>query len=101
MSRLARPAAVFATALALTAYIAVGHGFHAANDGMKSMHGPEICLVLFALAVGLSLAVFRERPPLQTRRVVLRIEPVLVAFRSRMPVVPARASPAWLQVFRH
>jgi hypothetical protein len=100
MIRLARPAAVFATALLLVGYLAVGHGFHAANDGMKSMHGPTICLVLFALAAGLSLAVFRERPPLQARRVVLRLEPVIAAVHARMPVVPARASPVWLQVFR-
>jgi hypothetical protein len=102
MRGFARVIAIAATAGLFASYVAVGHGLHAPNDGMKSMHGNGICLVLFTLALGLAVAVVRRRadPPTPVQQLLRRLLPVVLAPAPTVPTMPARASPAQLQVFR-
>jgi hypothetical protein len=87
------------TTLAFASYVSVGHGLHAPNAGMKSMHGEGICLVIFALAaaVALRLAVKRSPPPSPPGFAQLLQPPASVPARPLS--AGARASPVWLQRF--
>jgi hypothetical protein len=102
MSKVVRIAAVAATAVLFASYVAVGHGMHAPNEGMKSMHGDGICLVLFTLALALAVAAVRRRvqPPTPAARSPLRLLPLVPVFAAAESAPAARASPAQLQVFR-
>jgi hypothetical protein len=96
--RLLRSAVLVLTALAFASYVSLGHGLHAPNDGMKSMHGEGICLVIFALAAAIALkrAVKQLPPPLAT--VLLLVVPP-AHIPARPLLLGARASPIWLQRF--
>ncbi len=97
---LLRSLAVTLTAVTFFSYIAIGHGMHPPNDGMAKMHGAGICLVLFVAAFGLAVAVFRIRPPQPALPFVSGISWPKALAPIAAPLGGARASPAWLQIFR-
>lgn len=89
-----------AVAITFALYFTVGHGSHQTSDGMQTMHGAGVCLVLVAAAAALGAALVHRLPP------QLRLLPFVLIAPPPAVVAPtpisrrARASPQWLQQFR-